>query len=72
VSMLDHTLKSDVTARRLEVITEMLKQNDGIYSEADKFQAHMMADGNLVTGQNPASSKGVPAAVVNLLSRSSR
>ena len=33
---------------------------------------HMMADGNLVTGQNPASSKGVEAAVVNLLSRSSR
>jgi putative intracellular protease/amidase len=54
------------------LVEDMLKQNGGIYSKADNFQAHMMADGNLVTGQNPASSKGVAAAVVNLLSRSSR
>jgi putative intracellular protease/amidase len=54
------------------LVEDMLKQNGGIYSKAANFQAHMMADGNLVTGQNPASSKGVAAAVVNLLSRSSR
>jgi putative intracellular protease/amidase len=54
------------------LVEDMLKQNGGIYSKADNFQAHMIADGNLVTGQNPASSKDVAAAVVNLLSRSSR
>jgi putative intracellular protease/amidase len=54
------------------LVEDMLKQNGGIYSKADNFQAHIMADGNLVTGQNPASSKGVAAAVVNLLSRPSR
>jgi putative intracellular protease/amidase len=52
------------------LVEDMLKQNGGIYSKADNFQAHVMTDGNLVTGQNPASSKGVAAAVVNLLSRS--
>jgi len=54
------------------LVEDMLKQNGGIYSKADNFRAHMMADGNLVTGQNPASSKGVAAAVVDLLSRSSQ
>jgi putative intracellular protease/amidase len=51
------------------LVEDMLKQNGGIYSKADNFQAHMVSDGNLVTGQNPASSKGVAAAVVSLLSR---
>jgi putative intracellular protease/amidase len=54
------------------LVEDMLKQNGGIYSKADNFQSHVITDGNLVTGQNPASSKGVAAAVVNLLSRSSR
>jgi len=51
------------------LVEDMLKQNGGIYSKADNFQSHVMTDGHLVTGQNPASSKGVAAAVVNLLSR---
>ena len=51
------------------LVEDMLKQNGGIYSKADNFQAHVITDGNLVTGQNPASSKGVAAAVVNLLPR---
>ena len=54
------------------LVEDMLKQNGGIYSKADNFQPHVVTDGNLVTGQNPMSSKGVAAAVVNLLSRSSR
>jgi putative intracellular protease/amidase len=54
------------------LVEDMLRQNGGIYSKADNFQAHMIEDGNLVTGQNPASSKVVAAAVVNFLSRSSR
>jgi putative intracellular protease/amidase len=54
------------------LVEDMLKQNGGIYSQADNFRSHAIADGNLVTGQNPASSKRVAAEVMNLLSRSSR
>ena len=54
------------------LVEDMLKQNGGTYSKAENFQSHVITDGNLVTGQNPASSKGVAAAVVNLLSRPSR
>jgi putative intracellular protease/amidase len=54
------------------LVEDMLKQCGGIYSKADNFQSHVITDGNLVTGQNPASSKGAAAAVVNLLSRPSR
>ena len=52
------------------LVEDMLKESGGAYSKADNFQSHVITDGNLVTGQNPASSKGVAAAVVNLLSRS--
>ena len=51
------------------LVEDMLKQNGGIYSKADNFQPHVVTDGNLVTGQNPMSSKAVAAAVVTLLSR---
>jgi len=54
------------------LVEDMLKQNGAIYSKADNFQAHVMTDGNLITGQNPASSRSVAAAVMNLLSRPSR
>jgi putative intracellular protease/amidase len=54
------------------LVEDMLKQNGGIYTKADNFQSHVITDGNLITGQNPASSKGVAAAVVNFLSRPSR
>jgi len=49
------------------LVEDMLRQKGGLYSKADNFQAHVVADGNLVTGQNPASSKGVAAEVVRLL-----
>jgi putative intracellular protease/amidase len=51
------------------LVEDMLKQNGGLYSKAGNFQSHAVTDGNLVTGQNPMSSKAVAAAVVNLLSR---
>jgi len=54
------------------LVEDMLKQNGGIYSKADNFQPHVMTDDNLITGQNPASSKGVAAAVMSLLLRPSR
>lgn len=51
------------------LVEDMLRENGGLYSKADNFQAHVVTDGNLVTGQNPASSKGVAAEVVRLLAR---
>ena len=54
------------------LVEDMLKQNGGIYSKADNFQSHVVTDGNLVTGQNPMSSKGVAAEVVKLLLPTSR
>ena len=42
------------------LVEEMLKQNGGKYSKAADWQPYAVSDGNLVTGQNPASSE--PAA----------
>lgn len=49
------------------LVEDVLRANGGVYSQADNFQSHVVTDGNLVTGQNPASSKGAAAAVVDLL-----
>ena len=40
------------------LVEDMLKENGGRYSKAGNWQPHAVADGALVTGQNPASSKG--------------
>lgn len=42
------------------LVEDMLKQNGGKYSKADDWQPHVVVDGLLITGQNPASSE--PAA----------
>jgi putative intracellular protease/amidase len=42
------------------LVEDMLKQNGGKYSKAADWQPYAVSDGNLVTGQNPASSE--PAA----------
>jgi putative intracellular protease/amidase len=39
------------------LVEDMLKQNGGIYSKGDDWQAHVVTDGLLITGQNPASSE---------------
>jgi len=36
----------------------MLNENGGIYSKAADWQPHLIVDGNLITGQNPASAQG--------------
>jgi putative intracellular protease/amidase len=46
------------------LVEEMLKQNGGHYSQADNWQPYVVSDGNLITGQNPASSE---AAAITLL-----
>ena len=52
------------------LVEDMLKSNGGIYSRAANFQAHIVTDGHLVTGQNPASSAGAANAVIGLLRKS--
>ena len=40
------------------LVEDFLKGNGGLYSKADDWQPHVVVHGNLVTGQNPASSEG--------------
>ena len=39
------------------LVEDMLKENGGIYSKGDDWSEYVLEDGNLITGQNPASSK---------------
>jgi putative intracellular protease/amidase len=52
------------------LVEEMLKQNGGQYERADDWQCHVVVDGLLVTGQNPASSDASAEALVELLNNS--
>jgi len=39
------------------LVEDMLKQNGGIFAKKDNWMVNVVSDGNLITGQNPASSK---------------
>ena len=47
----------------------MLKQNEGVYCKGEDWGSYVAIDGNLVTGQNPASSEAAALAIVELLRR---
>lgn len=49
------------------LVEDMLKQNGGIYSKAADWNVHVVTDGNLITGQNPASSNKVADALYESL-----
>jgi putative intracellular protease/amidase len=49
------------------LVEDNLKANGGSYSKADDWHANAIVDGNLVTGQNPASSEEAARAVLELL-----
>ena len=44
-----------------------LKTKGANYSKADDWHPHAITDGNLITGQNPASSEPVAKAVIELI-----
>jgi putative intracellular protease/amidase len=44
-----------------------LTQQGAIFHKTEPWQAFSIADGNLVTGQNPASAKGVAEKMIELL-----
>lgn len=49
------------------LVEDMLKEKGGNYSRGDDWSPHIVVDGNLITGQNPASSEGAAKAVLQAL-----
>jgi putative intracellular protease/amidase len=49
------------------LVEDSLKQNGGIYSKTQDWQPYVVVDGNLITGQNPASSEPGAKALLNRL-----
>ena len=49
------------------LVEDMLKANGGHYVKKDDWASHVITDGNLITGQNPASSEAAAKAVLALL-----
>ena len=46
------------------LVEDMLVENGGIYSKGGDWQPHVVIDGKLITGQNPASSEAAATAVL--------
>ena len=49
------------------LVEDMLKNNGGIYSKKDDWNPYAVEDGNLITGQNPASSELVAELLLEKL-----
>ena len=49
------------------LVEDMLKKNGGNYQKGQDWESFVVTDGNLVTGQNPASSEGAAKALLKLL-----
>ncbi len=54
------------------LVEDMLKESGATYLRGDDWAAFVVSDGNLVTGQNPASSRGVAEQLLNLAIGSAR
>lgn len=48
-------------------VEDMLIDRGGKFDKTDNFESHSLRDGNLITGQNPASSEGVAAKLLEAL-----
>ncbi len=49
------------------LVEDMLKENGGIYSKKQDWAVYAIQDGNLITGQNPASSELVAEKLLESL-----
>lgn len=49
------------------LVEDILKKNGGIYTKAEDWQSYTVTDGNLITGQNPASSEAAAKALLEQL-----
>ncbi|ARU56124.1 DJ-1/PfpI family protease [Oleiphilus messinensis] len=52
------------------LLEEAVTRTAGCYSKVNPWQQHVVTDGRIVTGQNPASARGVGIAMVELLKNS--
>ncbi|PQJ19588.1 type 1 glutamine amidotransferase domain-containing protein [Tenacibaculum sp. SG-28] len=50
------------------LVEDMLQENGGIYSKKEDWHPYAIEDGNIITGQNPASSELVAELLSNSLS----
>ncbi len=50
------------------LVEDELKKNGGIYAKSDDWQPYAVSDGNLITGQNPASSEAGAKLLLQQLS----
>ncbi|GCL63086.1 type 1 glutamine amidotransferase domain-containing protein [Pseudaquabacterium pictum] len=53
------------------LVEDMLRDQGGRYSKAADWQPHVVVDGRLITGQNPASSEGAARALLTALGNAS-
>jgi putative intracellular protease/amidase len=53
------------------LLEDALKKNGGVYSKGPDWSSYVRIEGNLVTGQNPASSEEAARAVLELLRKGS-
>jgi putative intracellular protease/amidase len=51
------------------LVEDMLNANGGRYEKGADFASHVVIDGNLVTGQNPASSADAAKGLIGLLGK---
>ena len=49
------------------LVEDMLKKNDANYSKVEDWQPHVVTDGLLISGQNPASSEPAARALLEKL-----
>jgi putative intracellular protease/amidase len=50
------------------LVEDMLTANGGLYEKGEDWGSHVVVDGKLVTGQNPASSDAAAHELLKLLS----
>lgn len=51
------------------LVEDMLKSNQGLYNKGADWASYVEVDGNLLTGQNPASSADVAKEIIKLLKK---
>ena len=51
------------------LVEDMLRANGGLYEKGPDWASHVVVDGKLVTGQNPASSEAAAKELLKLLQR---
>ena len=53
----------------LFLVEDMLNERGGVFSRVADWQPHVLTDGLLITGQNPASTAPAACALLKLLAR---